>query len=285
MTFEIVTANADYIEQLGTWADEEGWNPGKSDRHSFFPTDPGGFIFGRLNGEAVTSVSAVRYGTDFGFIGFYIARPAVRGQGYGIQVWRAAMARLAGRNVGLDGVIDQQENYRKSGFRKAWNNVRYEGVPAAAGIAATGIPDGIALIDARRISFDQLAAYDRRFFPAERDAFLASWIGLPDRTSLAAVHDGELRGFAAIRPCSGASRIGPLYASSPEVAAALLSGLAATVPGAPVAIDIPDINAPSVRLAEELGLTPSFEAARMYTGPVPEMDLAGLYAVTSLELG
>lgn len=280
MTFEIVTANADDIEQLATWADEEGWNPGESDRHSFFPTDPGGFIFGRLNGEPVASVSAVRYGADFGFIGFYIARPAVRGQGYGIQVWRAAMARLAGRNIGLDGVIDQQENYRKSGFHKAWNNIRYEGVPEA-----TGIPGGIRMTDARRISFDQLAAYDRRFFPAERDAFLASWIGLPDRTSLAAVHDGELRGFAAIRPCSGASRIGPLYAASPEIAAALLSGLAATVPGAPVAIDIPDINAPSVHLAEELGLTPSFEAARMYTGPVPEIDLPGLYAVTSLELG
>ncbi|MER8069279.1 GNAT family N-acetyltransferase [Streptomyces sp. NPDC094034] len=280
VTFEIVTANADYVEQLGIWADEEGWNPGKSDRHSFFPTDPGGFIFGRLNGEAVASVSAVRYGTDFGFIGFYIARPAVRGQGYGIQVWRAAMARLNGRNVGLDGVVDQQENYRKSGFRKAWNNVRYEGVPGTI-----DIPDDITLIDARKVSFDQLAAYDRRFFPAERDAFLASWIGLPDRTSLAAVHDGELRGFAAIRPCSGASRVGPLYASSPEIAAALLSGLAATVPGKPVAIDIPDINAPSVRLAEKLGLAPSFEAARMYTGPVPEMDLPGLYAVTSLELG
>ncbi|MGW6605203.1 GNAT family N-acetyltransferase [Streptomyces sp. NPDC055036] len=280
MTFEIVTANADYVEQLGVWADEEGWNPGKSDRHSFFPTDPGGFIFGRLNGEAVVSVSAVRYGTDFGFIGFYIARPAVRGQGYGIQVWRAAMARLSGRNVGLDGVVDQQENYRRSGFRKAWNNVRYEGVPAAI-----GIPDDITLIDARKVSFDHIAAYDRRFFPAERDAFLASWIGLPDRTSLAAVHDGELRGFAAIRPCSGASRVGPLYASSPEIAAALLSGLAATVPGKPVAIDIPDINAPSVRLAEELGLAPGFEAARMYTGPVPEIDLPGMYAVTSLELG
>ncbi|MFD7285522.1 GNAT family N-acetyltransferase [Streptomyces sp. NPDC059863] len=280
MTFEIVTANADYVEQLGIWADEEGWNPGKSDRHSFFPTDPGGFIFGRLNGEAVVSVSAVRYGTDFGFIGFYIARPAVRGQGYGIQVWRAAMARLNGRNVGLDGVVDQQENYRRSGFRKAWNNVRYEGVPAAI-----GIPDDITLIDARKVSFDHIAAYDRRFFPAERDAFLASWIGLPDRTSLAAVHDGELRGFAAIRPCSGASRVGPLYASSPEIAAALLSGLAATVPGKPVAIDIPDINAPSVRLAEELGLAPGFEAARMYTGPVPEIDLPGMYAVTSLELG
>ncbi|MFE4832171.1 GNAT family N-acetyltransferase [Streptomyces sp. NPDC056672] len=283
MTFDIVTANADDIARLRVWADDEGWNPGRSDIHAFFATDPHGFLVGRLNGEAVASVSAVRYGEDFGFIGFYIARPAVRGQGYGIQVWRAGMARLAGRTVGLDGVIDQQENYRRSGFRRAWNNIRYEGVPSGADPSAAS--DGIALVDARTVPFAQLAAYDRRFFPARRDAFLASWIGLPDRTGFAAVRDGELRGFAAVRPCAGAARIGPLYASSPGVAEALVGRLASAVPGQPVAIDIPDSNEPSVALAERLGLTPSFEAARMYTGPVPEMDLPGLYGITSLELG
>ncbi|MFJ4922441.1 GNAT family N-acetyltransferase [Streptomyces sp. NPDC088725] len=278
------------------WAHEEGWNPGKSDGLAFFPADPAGFLFGRLDGKAVVSISAVRYGSGFGFIGFYIARPSVRGRGYGIQVWQAAMARLAGRNIGLDGVVDQQENYRKSGFRRVWNNIRYEGVPTGLdltngtgdGIAdgtAEAVADGIALVDARTVAFDQLAAYDRRFFPAPRDAFLASWIGLPGRTGLVAVRDGALQGFAAMRPCSGASRIGPLYASSRGVAAALVAGLASTVPGEPVALDIPDINGPSVALAEELGLTPSFEAARMYTGPAPDVDLPGLFAVTSLELG
>ncbi|GAA1192315.1 GNAT family N-acetyltransferase [Streptomyces hebeiensis] len=282
MPFDIVTANAHHIRQLTTWADEEGWNPGLTDGHAFFPTDPSGFLFGRLDGEAVASVSAVRYGSGFGFIGFYITRPEVRGQGYGIQVWRAATARLAGRNVGLDGVVDQQENYRKSGFRRAWNNIRYEGVPSPDGHDGA---DGVALADARTVSFDQLAAYDRRFFPERRDAFLASWIALPDRTGLVAVRDGALHGFAAVRPCSGASRIGPLYASGPGVAAALVRGLAATVPGALVAIDVPDVNRPAVRLAERLGLTPSFEAARMYTGETPDVDLSGLYGITSLELG
>ncbi|GII30346.1 GNAT family N-acetyltransferase [Planotetraspora mira] len=278
--YSISTASVKDIERLGEWADDEGWNPGRSDGQTFFSADPRGFFFGRLDGEAVASISAIRYGADFGFIGFYITRPWVRGKGYGIQVWRAGMEHLAGRNIGLDGVVEQQDNYQKSGFRRAWNNLRYEGVPSGA-----EAPGDIRLIDIRTVPFGQLAAYDRRFFPAPRDAFLASWVNLPDRTALAAVRDGRLHGFAVMRAASGASRIGPLYASSPDVALALMNALSATVPGSPVAIDVPDINKPSVHLMEELGLRSAFEAARMYTGRVPDVDLFGMFAVTSIELG
>ncbi|MEV6398650.1 GNAT family N-acetyltransferase [Streptomyces sp. NPDC051907] len=279
--FEITVASADDIRLLGEWADAEGWNPGRTDGTAFFAADPHGFLIGRLDGEPAACISVVRYGAGFAFLGFYITRPQLRGQGYGIQVWRAGMARLEGRNVGLDGVVEQQDNYRKSGFHSAWNNIRYEGVPAGAGAA----PDGVSLVDARTLPFDRLAAYDRRFFPEARDGFLASWISLPQRTALAAVRDGELCGFSVLRAGSTASRVGPLYADSAEVASALLGALAASAPGTPMAVDVPDVNTAAVRLVEELGLAPSFETARMYTGPVPAIDQSGLFGVTSLELG
>ncbi|WP_093899452.1 GNAT family N-acetyltransferase [Streptomyces sp. Ncost-T10-10d] len=279
--FEITTASADDLTTLTEWAHAEGWNPGLTDRHAFFAADPRGFLIGRLDGEPVSCVSVVRYGSGFGFLGFYLTRPELRGRGYGIQLWRAGMARLDGRNVGLDGVVAQQPNYRRSGFRSAWTNMRYEGLPTAAPTA----PPGTALVDARTLPFGQLASYDRRFFPADRDSFLAPWIAGPARTSLAAVRDGELRGLAVIRPCRTSSRIGPVYAESPEVAGVLVGALAATDPGTPVAIDVPDINPGAVRLAEQLGLTPSFETARMYTGPTPDVDHTGLFGITSLELG
>ncbi|WP_330328665.1 GNAT family N-acetyltransferase [Streptomyces sp. NBC_00536] len=291
--FEIAGASAADMELFRAWADDEGWNPGASDPLAFAVADPGGFLVGRLGGEPVACVSAVRYGAGFGFIGFYIARPAVRGQGYGIQLWNAAMHRLDGRLVGLDGVVAQQDNYRKSGFRSAWNNVRHEGVPAAdgSGGAAGSDGSGVEVIDARSLPFAELAAYDRRFFPEPRDSFLAAWTGFPGRSALAAVRDGRIEGLGVIRPCSAASRIGPLYASTPAVAAALIRRLAATVSGAPdggagpVAVDVPDANPAALALMSGLGLVPTFEAARMYTGPAPEVDLPGLYGVTSLELG
>ncbi|MFC9294915.1 GNAT family N-acetyltransferase [Streptomyces sp. NPDC057011] len=279
--FEITGASAADMELIRGWADEEGWNPGDSDRFAFAVADPEGFLVGRLDGEPVASISAVRYGAGFGFIGFYIARPAVRGQGYGIRLWHAGMDRLHGRLIGLDGVVDQQDNYRKSGFRSAWNNIRHEGVPRGGDAAA----EDFEVVDAATLPFGQLAAYDRRFFPAARDAFLSAWTALPGRTALAAVRDGRIEGLGVIRPCSGASRIGPLYAATPGVAAGLLRRLAEHAPDGLVSVDAPDANPDAVGLFTGLGLAPTFEAARMYTGPAPEVELAGIYGVTSLELG
>jgi hypothetical protein len=283
--FEIATASADDVRLMVGWAKDEGWNPANTDSVAFHAMDPGAFLVGRLDGEPVACISVVRYAASFGFLGFYIARPKVRGKGYGIRVWRAGMARLMGdkpgRNVGLDGVVAQQDNYRKSGFRLAWNNVRYEGVAPAA----VKPPAGVALVDARSLPFDRLAAYDRRFFPEARDSFLAPWITAPQRTALMALNDGEIAGFGVVRASVAASRIGPLYAASPDIAASLVSALGAAMPAAPVAIDVPEINKAAVTLAVALGFTPAFATARMYTGPDPDVDYAGFFGVTSLELG
>ncbi len=279
--FSISTAGSDDIAMFRAWAAQEQWNPGLHDGTAFHTADPHGFFVGRLDGEPVSTISAVRYGTDFGFIGFYITRPEFRGRGYGIQVWHTGMNHLAGRNIGLDGVVDQQDNYRKSGFRLAWNNIRYEGVPSGE----AELPSGVRLVDARTLPFPELTGYDRRFFPAAREPFLSCWIGHPSHTARAAVDDGGLRGLAVLRPAGAACRIGPFYADSPEIAAALLHEVAAAVPGRPVAVDVPDVNSPSVRLMESCGMAPSFETARMYTGPDPEVRLPGIFGVSSLELG
>lgn len=282
--FVITGASGADMEMMRAWAEEEGWNPGESDRFAFAVADPEGFLVGRLDGEPVACISAVRYGSDFGFIGLYIARPAFRGRGYGMRLWRAGTDRLDGRLVGLDGVVAQQANYRASGFRRAWNNVRLEGVPAAGDDTGSD-SGGAGIVDAATLPFALLAAYDRRFFPAPRDAFLAAWTGLPGRTVLAAVRDGRVEGLGVIRPCSGAHRIGPLYAADARTAAALLRGLCRRAGGGPVSVDVPDANPEAVRLLEGLGLVATFEAARMYTGPAPEVAMAEMFGVASLELG
>ncbi|MDT0380470.1 GNAT family N-acetyltransferase [Streptomyces sp. DSM 42041] len=279
-SMEIGTASAEETAVFREWAHAEGWNPGHSDALALRAADPRGFLVGRLDGRPVSLVSAVRYGTGHGFLGFYLTRPDQRGRGHGSRLWQAAVHRLAGRNVGLDGVVAQQENYRRSGFRRAWTHLRYEGAPPA------DAPAGVTLVDGRTVPFGRLADLDRRFFPAPRDAFLALWTSLPGHRALATVRDGRLDGFAVARPAEHGTRIGPLYADSPETALALLVGVTAGAPpGDPVVLDVPDVNPRAVRLAEDLGLRPTFACARMYTGPVPELDTDCLYATTTLELG
>jgi len=279
--FEIATASANDVRLISDWAKDEGWNPGRTDHWAFHAMDPSGFLMGRLDGEPVASISVVRYGAGFAFLGCYIARPQVRGKGYGVKIWRAGMALAPGRNVGLDGVVAQQDNYRKSGFRLAWNNVRHEGA-APPGIKP---PAGVTLVDARGVAFDRLAAYDRRFFPAARASFLAPWITAPERAALVALKDGEIAGFGVIRAGASSSRIGPLYAASSTIASALVSALGAAMPGAAVALDVPEINKGAVALATDLGLKPAFATARMYTGADPAVEITGFYSVTSFELG
>jgi GNAT superfamily N-acetyltransferase len=279
--FDIRVMSALDLARALDWAAAEGWNPGLGDARAFQIADPQGFLVGLLDGEPVGCVSVVRYGADFGFLGFYITTPRARGKGYGIQLWNAGMARLRGRNVGLDGVPAQQDNYRKSGFRLAWRNIRYQGPAAARGLP----PPSVALVDANALPFDGVAAYDRRFFPAPRDGFLAHWIGVPGHVALAAIRDGALVGLGVIRPCRAGFKIGPLYAADTAIAGALIGGLCERVGPGVIALDVPETNARAVHLAESLGMVPAFETARMYTGADPEIDAAGLFGVTTFELG
>jgi hypothetical protein len=280
MAFEIGTASTADVMMMAEWATAEGWNPGLTDAQAFLVADPHGFLVGRMDGEPATCISVVRYGEAFGFLGMYIARPDSRGRGLGYRTWQAGMEQLAGRTVALDGVVAQQDNYRLSGFVSAWTNVRFEGTPPDV-----ASPSGVRIVDARSIPFDQLAAFDRRFFGAPRDAFLAAWVSLPARSAHVALREQEIVGFGVLRDARAASRVGPLFAADREIALALVSSLAHERDATTIAVDVPGVNESALAWAEDAGWTPSFETARMYAGPAPEIDVSGLFGITSLELG
>jgi hypothetical protein len=141
------------------------------------------------------------------------------------------------------------------------------------------------LVDARDVSFDLLLAYDREHFPAPRPAFLAGWLGLAGHRGIAAVAEGQLRGYAVIRPCPRGHKIGPLFADGPQVAEALFLALTNPIAGQDVFLDVPEPNGPALVLAERWGLRPAFETARMYDGPAPRVRLECVYGVTTFELG
>ena len=263
------------------WAAAEGWNPGLADAECFHAADPDGFLVGEVDGAPAGCVSAVRYPGGFGFLGFYIVRPEFRGRGHGLALWRAAMARLQPGVVGLDGVVAQQANYRKSGFTLVHRNVRY----GAAAPVAPRVADAPPVVPLAAIPFTTLAAFDRRFFPAPRDPFLRAWIAAPGHVALAATGPSGLQGYAVLRPCRDGSKIGPLFAETPTVARTLFAGLLAAAPPGPVFLDLPEPNADAVAMAVAAGMAPAFETARMYAGPAPDLPLAHIYGITSFELG
>jgi ribosomal protein S18 acetylase RimI-like enzyme len=262
------------------WAAAEGWNPGLTDADCFHAADPDGFLIGVLDEALIAALSAVRYGDRFGFLGFYLVRPEYRGQGYGLQLWNAGLAHLESRTIGLDGVLAQQGNYRKSGFQLAYRNIRYQG--SGGGL----VPDGAEIIPLSALGFDVIYAYDRPFFPDDRRQFLQCWIAPPHRTALGIQHQGQLVGYGVLRACRSGFKIGPLFADRAEWAETLFLALKAqSTAGAPLYLDVPEANPAAVALAERYGMTVVFETARMYRGQIPELPISRLFGVTSFELG
>lgn len=270
-------------EELGLplqWAAEEGWNPGLDDAEPFHAADPGGFLLAFLDEEPVGSISVVRYGDGFGFLGLYIVRPEHRGRGFGMSLWQAGLNHLHGCVVGLDGVVAQQANYARSGFAFAHRNVRYGGHPA---FERSDPNPCVKPVDAGLI--EAVALYDRRHFPAERVRFLRSWLTPNSRKAFAFIDDSRVRGYVVLRACRVGFKIGPLFADTPDIARELFRAAAAQAAGSSISIDAPQPNANAADLATAYGLAPVFETARMYKGPAPDLPLAEIYGITTLELG
>jgi GNAT superfamily N-acetyltransferase len=260
------------------WAAEEGWNPGLNDAAMFQAADPEGFIGAFVGDDMVAAIAAVAYGRDFGFIGLYICRPDMRGKGYGKAVWTAGMDRLAGRTVGLDGVEEQQANYRSKGFRPVYETIRYSGRPASLPAGA----ERPRIVTAQ--SVPDIIGYDALCFPAPRSSFLRQWLQPPHR-ALAAITSRGMAGYAVARSCRSGFKVGPLFADDAQTALELLGALASACKGGDLSIDVPATQVDFIAALEAAGLSPTFSTSRMYKGTPPKLDPDRIFGVTTLELG
>ncbi|KAG0224942.1 acyl-CoA N-acyltransferase [Mortierella sp. GBAus27b] len=311
-------------EVFYTWANSEKWNPstkGDDIRDVYFKADNQGFLLGKLNGKPVAMISSIRYGDEQAWIGFYVALPEFRGNGYGLATFRKALEH-AGHDrasVGLDGLLVQVENYKKSGFTEiAWQNERLNGsiedlvktqerdlVERIAKNQVAGLVD----IGDAQVDVDQLPLIEERYSGLKRPQFVKDWAkfhtNAPARRFGAVLlsTDGSkdeksgkpvVLGYACVRPAEYSYRIGPLYAPTPEAAKQLLVKLAHDIHQAegrepfnvPLKLDIdaPDKNEEAIKLFEGYGWAHTFPSKRMWKGAVPKHDVTGVYGVNALEV-
>ena len=280
MTGKIRKASREELGLLLDWAAAEGWNPGIEDASPFWAADPDGYWLSEEAGEPAAAISLVGFGTDYAFLGFYLVRPDLRGKGYGWALWQEAMASAGSRLVGLDGVVAQQDNYRKSGFERAHANRRY------SGRVSVRKPSDERLVAVSPIHVPQIVAYDAALNPAARGRFLGDWLKTTEtRRSMALMRNGTVRGYGTIRECRSGFKIGPLFSDSDTGADLLFRALVADVGGGEVSLDVPVPNDAAKALCTRHDLAPVFETARMYRGPVPDLPLSRIYGITSFELG
>lgn len=271
-------ATLDDLQIVIDWAASEGWNPGLNDAACFHAADPSGFFVGESEGRLVSAISAVKYGKSFAFIGLYIVHPDFRGRGIGMATWNHALNSVAGRNLGLDGVLEQAGNYCSSGFSLAYSTIRYR---------MLGGSEGATSFDWRALSGQtSIRSFDRRYFPADRGAFLDAWLTQPGAVFGVKQSNLHIEAYGVMRRCREGWKIGPLFAEGTSAAEHVLEQLAGQAEELPVFIDVPQCNREAVAMVDRIGMQPVFETVRMYTKGIPEgCATDGVFGVTTLELG
>ncbi|KAJ3147687.1 hypothetical protein HDU86_007936 [Geranomyces michiganensis] len=298
---EVRQAAAADLAFIMSLVNKEQWNPGVRDGLLFHRTDPHGFFIATFDGKPIGCISAVSYACgetppSFGFIGLYIIVPEHRGKGFGIALWNQAMSRLKNhRTIGLDGVVAQEPNYRKSGFATAYRDLRHMGTQFPPPLPES---EAASLVPLDHVPIEDLVTFDARYFSVKRRRFLENWAEqTPEMHGVALLDkaDGKIQAYGVIRQSAVGQRVGPLFAQDADSARIVLlqlTHLGRAGPGcnsesssSPVFVDVPNSNTNAVKLMQTLGMEVVFECARMYHGPAPEVKMDGIYATTTLELG
>lgn len=271
------------LNQLIAWAAAEGWNPGKYDADAFYATDPAGFYGIFLGNEMLGGGSLVAYSHEFGFMGFFIIRPDVRGMGIGQHLWYlrrdTLLARLhKGAPIGMDGVITMQPFYGKGGFKIAFRDERYEFIGQMQSEQKNVVPY-------EKKHYDQVQKIDQHCFGYNREVFLKAWLQLPESKTYVALQNGVVCGFATIRKAQTGYKIGPLFAENEIAAEALFSTCLQQFPDEKCYLDIPVSNPAALALVKKYNGKYVFECARMYYGNAPELPISKIYGITTFELG
>lgn len=262
------------LDRILGWAAEEGWNPGLGDARAFHAADPQGYFLAEVGGEPVGAISVVNHSEAFAFLGIYLCRPAWRGQGIGMALWRNGLAYAGPRTVGLDGVAAQEANYARSGFVRTGATIRFESS------RQTGPDPKFRAM--RPEDMPVLLDLDKKATGIGRARFLATWLGMtPDRRTPVFEQGGRIRAFATARLCRQGCKVGPIVAPDARMGQALADS--ARWAGTRI-IDVPEANSELISALVARGYRETFRTARMYRGPVPQGD-GSEQAVATMELG
>ena len=280
-----LASQTDLQNIIRKWAIQENWNPGVYESAALYAADPKGFHILEVNNKPVASLAAVKYSKKLGFLGLYMVKPELRGLGYGKKLWDTALLHLNDcETIGLNGVLTQTENYKKSGFTPAFLSTRWIGNTKTMFFKNNDLTEKIAIKSLKDIV--ALVDYDTSVFSVSRAKFLEKWIKIPESQTLVAYDGDKLKGYGVLSKTNEGYKVAPLFADDIEIAKKILEGLITCIKtNERIFIDIPDINVSGESLIKHYGFSRGFSVLRMYKGKTPNFDNQKMFGLTTLEIG
>ena len=280
----------DFVTEISR---KEGFAPGVGDLGIYQNTDKQGLWVGWLNDNPIGCIAGVRYNENYGFLGLFLVIEKYRGRGFGLQLWKKALAHLSDLPcIGLEAAPERIPDYSKWGFETSSKTTRWQWLGDGKLLDERIGPNDLnnfSFVEGSSIPPNSVEKFDEQRETTPRPHFLSNWLKHPAGKVIAVIdNQSRCHGFGRIRPCllqSGDGwRIGPLMADSPKLLRILLKKLIDSHPGL-IIIDAPGLNNSASELFSDLGFKSESETFRMYRGYQPPVSMNDVYGLACLELG
>jgi GNAT superfamily N-acetyltransferase len=251
-------------------SDQAGWNHMDADWLRLVSLWPETCIAGWADDKLVATATLARFdgaegaGEDhLAWVGVMLVDQQQRGKGFGGTMFDSVL-RLGDErgvsNFGLDATDMGRPLYAKRGFKDLLVMHRWKCETPIVGPVDRELPRGVRPLE--DWDWEAVLELDRQMVGIERGRLLEALRGEEGETMLAAEEDGELTGYAVLRPGRVAGYIGPVNALDSGTGAALFKGLmgACAQSGVPVFVDTATQPVLEPALVEE-----GFQIARTLT--------------------
>ena len=223
-----------------------------------------GFVAER-GGNIIGTAMCWSHGNDYASLGMIIVSPEAQGNGIGRVLMESILNLIGDRNTLLFATPAGRPLYERLGFKAIGNVHQHQGTVAQPAVVAPPPEERIRPMDMKdRAKVIELAE-ETTGMP--RAAVLNELFQVAEGIVLD--NHGELTGFALVRRFGHGYLIGPVVASSPERAKAMISYWASAHVDAFVRIDVHDAGQLSPWL-QELGLLQVDSVVAMVKGEAPE---------------
>lgn len=235
-----------------------------------------GFV--ALDGERLIGTAFACPQGDFATIGLVIVSDDYQGKGIGRKLMEQALAACKSRTPILNATLAGAPLYVSQGFVEFGRIEQCQGQAHAPAPAA--LADGETCRPLREADKSRVLQLANAGTGLDRRAVLTDLFDVVEQ-SVVIERDGQVRGFAMLRPYGRGRGIGPVVAENLEQAQHLITVLLAQVPDAFVRIDIPSDCGLSEWLAAA-GLKQVDTVAQMARGtpPQPANDVRQFAVVT-----
>ncbi|HEX8039134.1 MAG TPA: GNAT family N-acetyltransferase [Chryseosolibacter sp.] len=240
-----------------------GWNQTAADWDLFLQLSPSGCrVAVDDDGKVRGTVTTVRYGDHFSWVGMVLVDPASRRQGIGIQLLREALHVLsAEQTVKLDATPAGREVYLQLDFADEYPIGRMQ----LKKVVRDRVPD----THARPVTHADLRSiveFDATVFGADRRPVLNAMLKRAPQYAFLCEEDGEITGYCFGRMGHEYAHIGPVIATDPQTATALVSAPLLNCGDWPVIIDVLHHTPEWLQWLASVGFAEQRPLIRMYRG-------------------